>query len=344
MYRILFFLFWASTTMAQTINGYVYDERKEPLYGANIYFEGTTMGTTSDANGYFELHLTKAINTPLVIRFLGYETKIIESLDNSGTKHFLTPKANQLKEVKVMSQMFTRAEKLKLFKEQFLGMNKAGKSCVILNEEAIDLFYDNQMKTLSASSLEPLKIRNNLLKYEIDYDLHGFTAKFFRKSMKSTDVTECFYYGTSVYKDVKNPKDSIQISKLRDKSYLGSRNHFFRNLIHNKWDKKNFLFFHKGFIRNANSYFYVQKKDQAYEVELLDKEAVYQLNGVLKTFGSYNVLYNNKEQSAFQLKTNQLHVDDYGNINQFDKIVFGGEIGKKRLGDLLPVDYLPEGL
>lgn len=33
----------------------MFDEQEEPIIGANIYWEGTQQGTTSDADGYFEL-------------------------------------------------------------------------------------------------------------------------------------------------------------------------------------------------------------------------------------------------------------------------------------------------
>ena len=62
MRLVIFFLFafaLSIQTYAQSLKGYVYelDERnqKVPLIGANIYWQGTQFGTTTDENGFFEL-------------------------------------------------------------------------------------------------------------------------------------------------------------------------------------------------------------------------------------------------------------------------------------------------
>ena len=46
---------------------------------------------------------------------------------------------------------FTRKELMKAFKEQFLGTSRTGKSCKIINEDVIDLWYDVPTNQLMAS-------------------------------------------------------------------------------------------------------------------------------------------------------------------------------------------------
>lgn len=37
------------------VKGHVYDENKQPVIGANVYWEGTQEGTTTDLQGFFTL-------------------------------------------------------------------------------------------------------------------------------------------------------------------------------------------------------------------------------------------------------------------------------------------------
>ena len=52
---ILFFLLLSSFSMyaADKIKGYVFDEAKEPVIGANIYWEKSKKGTVTNLDGYF---------------------------------------------------------------------------------------------------------------------------------------------------------------------------------------------------------------------------------------------------------------------------------------------------
>jgi outer membrane receptor for ferrienterochelin and colicin len=68
-------IFFAQMAMGQKISGTVYElnqqQKKVPLPGVNLYWQGTQQGTTSDAEGKFELKLPK--DSPmLVASFIGY--------------------------------------------------------------------------------------------------------------------------------------------------------------------------------------------------------------------------------------------------------------------------------
>lgn len=60
-----------AASMAQEIQGRVVDQNNQPLIGATILWEGTTVGTLSDAEGYFRIHRVKGYET-LAASFLGY--------------------------------------------------------------------------------------------------------------------------------------------------------------------------------------------------------------------------------------------------------------------------------
>ena len=78
--RILFsgFLFTLLTLQAaaQTaqINGRVQTSNNQPLTGATIEIEGTTLGTTADADGYFVLNKIPSGDQKLKISYVGFKT------------------------------------------------------------------------------------------------------------------------------------------------------------------------------------------------------------------------------------------------------------------------------
>jgi len=67
---------WSSSTYAQNpafLSGYV-KEGKSPVAGATVVLKGTKSGTTTDANGYYELKGLSPGSYSLVISYTGYTT------------------------------------------------------------------------------------------------------------------------------------------------------------------------------------------------------------------------------------------------------------------------------
>lgn len=61
---------------AQTVNGTVLDDTKQPLIGAAVRVLGTTIGTVTDMNGNFKLDLLQEGKTNLEISFMGFQKEI----------------------------------------------------------------------------------------------------------------------------------------------------------------------------------------------------------------------------------------------------------------------------
>jgi len=57
----------------------------KPLIGANIIWQSTSRGTTTDINGAFELAMTKESNL-LIVSFIGYKTEKITITDQRKSK------------------------------------------------------------------------------------------------------------------------------------------------------------------------------------------------------------------------------------------------------------------
>jgi outer membrane receptor protein involved in Fe transport len=81
---LLFFLFitLSSPLFAQTgkLTGTVKDNTGEPLIGANVMIEGTTIGAATDAEGYYNIINIRAGIYSVKFRFLGYQTNVISNI------------------------------------------------------------------------------------------------------------------------------------------------------------------------------------------------------------------------------------------------------------------------
>lgn len=121
MKYLLFFLCVLSATfsaLAQqgVIKGRVYDEiNNEPLPFANVIIEGTTKGTTTDGEGYYELKVAPGLYN-VTASFIGYSNKTEYEVQVSRSKprvvnFALKENAQNLQEVKVSAQdRFERKE------------------------------------------------------------------------------------------------------------------------------------------------------------------------------------------------------------------------------------------
>ena len=79
---ILLFLIVIPVSAEKLVKGHVWDEQDEPIVGANIYWEGSRQGTTSDADGYFELEMKENAEN-LVVSYIGYTTSVVRVEDTS---------------------------------------------------------------------------------------------------------------------------------------------------------------------------------------------------------------------------------------------------------------------
>lgn len=83
LYLIILLAFCTLSVSAEKwVKGHVFDEDKQPVIGANVYWEGTQLGTTSDADGFFELKMSGKQNR-LVVSYIGYTTLVTPVTDIS---------------------------------------------------------------------------------------------------------------------------------------------------------------------------------------------------------------------------------------------------------------------
>lgn len=226
---------------SQDISGHVYDSvTKESIPGASVYFDGSATGTTTDMEGYFKMLASIKTHATLIISHLGYETvKIDRALITTEMKISLAEEVQKLNEVVLTADPFTRAQKMEVFKKEFLGDTKAGTSCMIDNEQDIMLFFNSHENTLSAYSKKPLLIENEFLGYTLEFEMEEFVNYFRKKSLERLDnIRFTVIAGFTRFTD--NIIYDEKISKRRTKAYLGSSMHFIRSCWNNNLTDQNY--------------------------------------------------------------------------------------------------------
>ncbi|WP_315541964.1 TonB-dependent receptor domain-containing protein [Capnocytophaga leadbetteri] len=99
-YILLWGLLLPLTAFAQQFSkGTVVDEANLPLMGAEVYWNGTQIGVSTDDNGTFTLKRTEKSNI-LVISYIGYKTKTVK-VTNSEALHIQLEPQSALEEVVV---------------------------------------------------------------------------------------------------------------------------------------------------------------------------------------------------------------------------------------------------
>ncbi len=330
-FLILGFLF-PLFCVSQTLTGRVIDKvTQSPIETVSVYFDNTTVGTTTNEKGEFSISYTNAIQSSLVISYLGYEKVVINNFRNRDSITVeLVEANNELDEVLIeYDDGLTRRQKLRLFRKEFLGASKFGKSCKILNENDLILHYDQKDRILYASAKKPLKIENKALQYNVTYDLIDCEIEFNYVNLETGEfsVYKVLYYGTSFYKDLEN----FQVRKAkrnREKAYRGSRQHFMRALYNKALSEEGYWIIYDKFKVNEWDFFTVET------IENSDAKRVTLKDDVSIIFNMDLDL-----QSEFKLEIDEFFVDKYGNASPILGLYFGGVIGAQRLGNTLPLDY-----
>lgn len=313
---------------AQVLSGRVLDSSTgHPLESVAIYFDNTTIGTTTNDEGFFSIEYSDAIQSTLVISYLGYEKVFISDYRQKTDITIKLIETTSVLEAVYLNydDGLTRKQKLQLFRKEFLGSSDFASSCKILNEDDLFLKYDNKSKVLSASSKSPILVVNKALNYAVTYDLMNFEIQFnyVEPGRDKFSINNVIYYGTSYYQEIEESNKKIQ--NLRNSVYLGSVQHFMRNLYHETLKEAGFIFGKKGFTVKAEDYF---------KLEVLE-------NGIKKVAlkDALDIFFKSRE-SVMQVRTDFFYVDKYGNYSPIDGVLFGGDMGKQRIGDTLPSNYI----
>ena len=314
----LFCVFLSLHFYAQVLKGSVLDAKThQPVVFANVYFNGTFRGTTTDSLGHFKLKLVSKQKLPLTVSFVGYYSSEIKSYEvDKLLTIYLRPKTFELNTVVLKSGKTRRKLKERIFKREFLGTNRTARYCIIENMADIQLKYSKDKSTLNAFIDKPIIINNTYLGYKIEYYLDYF---YYRNDT-------VFYQGAFYFKEKKiTPLEKLKtIKKHRTEVYYGSKMHFIRSLYNNDLKKEGYK------VLGSNRYKY------NYDSIMKSKKSHY-----LDIKNYIDINFRGQEASRLYQLKDSVYIAKNGYHSPYG-ILWTGYMGSQRLSDLLPFEYDPD--
>jgi hypothetical protein len=214
-------------------------ETNQPLQGASVFAQNSTLGTTSDAEGNFRLGLPQG-GYDLIITFSGMEAesqRVSASEPHNNLVFKLKQKDNEMQEVAVVATTEVKdgyAKYGEFFMNEFIGQTTNSDQTIISNPDILKFYFSRKRNRLKIMAAEPLQIENKALGYKITYSLDSFTHEY--------DSHVSLYTGYPLFTEMET-SDFTQMQKwqeARKEAYSGSLLHFMRALYGKDLKKEGF--------------------------------------------------------------------------------------------------------
>lgn len=348
---LLFFLapFFLFAQQKYALLGSVSEKGAISIPGANVFIEGTTMGTQTDAQGYFSLKNVPAGRHRLVASIVGYLPKIvfIELPGKTTEFNFTLEEDNKtLAEVRVVgSQDKTWEKQFRAFEKGFLGERFNRKEAYITNREVVD-FTENE-DAFTATAAQPLQIVNNKLGYKITYFMSNFE--------KTSSLTA--YKGLASFEKLvaEDAKQERRWKRNRVEAYEGSVKHFIKALVENRLEEEGFnaYLLKPEFLNNLRRGLFFDPKNERHiafkATELMGSTTPEGLiNLAWKT--PMEIVYNRIQfprpifvdapyPYTILIPKGPIQVTAAGDLMNPYSVEMRGEMSKIGMADLLPLDF-----
>jgi hypothetical protein len=211
----------------------------EPVPNASIFVNSSTRGTTSKADGSFELTDVPAGNHDIVVSCIGYVTVLhaYSAKDLPLTLEVrMKPKASELATVFVEPDEKDGWNRWgKFFLDNFIGTTAYSEDCRLKNPEVLRFRYSKKTNRLTVLADAPLIIENRALGYNIQYQLEEFSFDY-NKSL-------LLFMGYTLFEDIPTEREGQKKrwAENRTRSFRGSVQHFMRSLYRNDLAVEGFL-------------------------------------------------------------------------------------------------------
>lgn len=237
-----------SQPLTTTLSGTVTDATtQQPMPFASVYLDGTTRGTTTDAQGRYKLTNVPLGTLHVVASFMGYQThrQTVRFNNSRGENVYfrLKPSEGILGAITVRAKSRDRAwqRHYKQFQRQLLG-EPFGGQCQITN--SFVLSFREEGSTLYATATEPLIIENKALGYRLNYELLSFKGTMQR----------VYYAGTCRFEEL-TPTDDRQRARFvknRMQAYRGSLRHLMTTLVNGRAEQNGFLIYSEDLSKSLS--------------------------------------------------------------------------------------------
>jgi hypothetical protein len=346
-----FLLISANLFSQYTITGRVVDSTsKEPLRGASVFAQNTTIGTATNKEGEFSLTL-KSGGYDLIISFSGYQTNTRRITGDEGKIEIVLARDEKsLQEVIIQTSNEVAdgwAKYGNLFTENFIGATPFAANCKLENPDVLKFYYLKKSDKVRVLATAPVMISNPSLGYNLTYLLDSFV--FYNKTNIYT------YRGYCLFAEMEGSDSLKRVWHAnRKKAYTGSvlnfvRSYYDSTLTEDGWviemldenDDKKFnkiadlydtLYYSYIDSTKEVDIFYPRKISITYSKKKPEAEYIkkFKLPKILSATTSYVDM-----KDVITIQQNGYYYEQRDWVNQ-------GYWSWKNLADLLPYDYEPD--
>ncbi|HVU56023.1 MAG TPA: carboxypeptidase-like regulatory domain-containing protein [Puia sp.] len=335
-----------------SVGGKVVDARSgQPMAGASVFCQNTTIGTLSKSDGGFSMRLANG-GYDMIVSYTGYETQNIRINKDLKDKDSLVI---ELKEQdKSMEQMVVVGSAEvedgwnkygQFFLDNFIGTTPFAAQCTLENKDALKFYFYKKRNKLRIKAKEDLVITNNALGYKIKFQLDSFVYEY------NTNVST--YTGYPLFEEMQGTPEQQQTWKSnREYTYAGSRLHFIRSWYDSTLADEGFVLemadsANKGKMTTISDPY----DPKLYSVDSGD--VVINLTGRLrvsytnqlpskKYLQEHNFPLNTKVEVSAMDIANGFVIEENGYFYDQTDVTNMGYWSWKKLAELLPYDYLPD--
>lgn len=339
------------------VKGKVIDKNtKAPLQGASVFAQNSTFGEATNTDGNFTLKIPSG-GYSLVASYTGYENESVRisnsSSQNDSLVFELTPKEKSLETVTIAISNEVKDGWQKygeFFKENFVGQSKFAKQCVVKNPEVLHFYFNKKRNKLKILATEPLIVNNFALGYNLKFAIDSFTNEY--------NTNTNLFIGYPLFEAMHGTPEQQQTwNENRAEAYKGSTLQLMRSIFNQSLEKDGF-----------ELQFIIKNKDKEIPIPLqnvygalnYDKDDSTNTVEFMPNQNEVAVIYKNAgpEQAYlasdpslkkdFQLSTllfspgESIVIEQNGYYYDQTDITTNGYLGFKKIGDMLPYDYVPE--
>jgi len=211
------------------ISGCITDaEDGSPIPSAAVFFTNTSIGITTDFEGFYRLQIPGQGSYRLTISHVGYEqiTFEIEPGKESVTLN-VAMRIHEFDALDISAGVRFRPRDITLFWNKIIGKNPSKRTIQATNPEIVYYYYNPDTRILKVLCREPLEIINYETGYHIHYHLGNFTHDY------KTDITNWEYQSLFTELDPANNREKNAWEKKRKEVYDVSIPKFIKSLYNN---------------------------------------------------------------------------------------------------------------
>lgn len=358
---LIVFLGFSNLAFSQSgnITGTVKDaETGETLPFCNVFINNTTISTVTDMDGKFTLPNLESGPLEVGFSFMGYvaETRKV-TLNPGGTLTVnldMKPFATELNDVEIKASRDKTWERdLRKFENLFIGIDDAAANTQILNPWVIDFPVASEKGAFTAKADIPIEIENRFLGYKITFNLNEFFDS----------PTNYRIVGAARFEEMKPDSDSEKSTweKNRAEVYRKSPMNMFRAILSGSQEREGFYLYGDKAGGSASS----NMRSDIFANELGKSVVEYKADPLVTPTsppGQYFINLKGRIEIHYQkgfaqantykdapypiswleVSGGKVKVRENGMVMNPQDLVFSGDMDRKRISNLLPLDYNAE--